>query len=101
MLSVFFVVSLLLMLVIGFLTLSACGHVLIGIGALREDIVASVKEVQFQSRVTRKMLREDFDTRLYPTVGFHYPPPSQLQVALDHLERGEEPVIDFSQIGRK
>ena len=62
--------------VLVFLTLAAVGHCLNAVSAAREDIAASVKEFQFQSRVTRKVLTE----KVLPCVGYKEPEPLEEQL---------------------
>lgn len=100
---IFLTILSLLSLVVGFLSLSAAGHILLKANSISTQVAETFRETKFQSRVTRKMLREDFDTRIYPKMQIEYPPePTQLEVALGQLERGETVTVpDFGALGRK
>jgi len=73
-------VLLLLIFAVAFLTLSACGHLLNRAALLSEQIAEAFAETQFQARVTRKMLREDFDTKILPTIGWKSEPTTEEQL---------------------
>ncbi len=100
MLTILFLTTLLI-LAASVVALISIGHLHLRLSGLQAQIAEAYQETQFQARTTRKMIREDFDTKILPTIGWKPAPPTDLETAMAALSRGEEPALDWSRFKLK
>ena len=88
MLTVLFITSL-LTLIVAFLVLSGVGHLHLRTTALQAQVAETFHETQFQSRVTRKALLDEF-AKVLPLVGYQEKP-SDFEQVMQAIREGREP----------